>query len=60
MPIWVIGRTNTMLLIEGVVLKGVDVGDMQSDHGLENGGVAICAIQTELSELVGGVGVTAQ
>ncbi len=49
-----------MLLIEGVVLKGVDVGDMQSDHGLENGGVAICAIQTELSELVGSVGVTAQ
>jgi len=43
-----------------VVLEGVDVGDMQSDHRLENSGVAICAIWMELSELVGGVEVTAQ
>jgi len=35
------GRANTMLSIEGEVLEGVDVGDMQSSYRLENGGVPI-------------------
>jgi len=33
MPIWVMGGANTMLSIEGVVLEGVDVGDMQPSYG---------------------------
>jgi len=57
MPIWVMGGANTMLGTEGDVLKGVDVGDVQSSHGLENGGVPIRMVQTELGELVGRVGV---
>ena len=51
------GGANTMLGTEGDVLKGVDVGDVQSSHGLENGGVPIRMVQTELGELVGRVGV---
>ncbi len=60
MPIWVMGGANTMLSTEGVMLEGVNVGGMQSDHGLENGGVTIHMIQMELSKLVGGVEVTVQ
>ncbi len=40
-PIWVMGRANTVLPTEGVVLKGVNVDDMQSSHRLENGRVTI-------------------
>jgi len=53
------GRTNTMLPTEGLVFKGVDVGNMQSAYGLENGGVTICMIWMKLGKLVGGVGITA-
>ncbi len=60
MPIWVIGGANNALSIEGVVLKGVDVGDVQPDYRLENGGVTICMIWVELGELVSGVRIAAQ
>ncbi len=54
------GRANTTLGTEGNVLEGVDVGDVWSSCGLENGGIPICMVWTELSELVGRVGVTVQ
>jgi len=54
------GGANTALSTEGTVLKGVDVGDMWSSHGLENGGVPICMVWMEWGELVGGVGVAVQ
>jgi len=60
MPIWVIGGTNSMLGTEGNVLKGVDMGDVRSSHGLENGGVPICTVRTELGKLVGRVGIAVQ
>ncbi len=60
MPIWVIGRTSVVLSTEGLVLEGVDMGDVQSSHRLENVGVAIHMVWLELSELVGIEGVTVQ
>ncbi len=60
MPIWVIGGANTALSTEDVVLKGVDVGDMQPSCRLENESIAICTVWPELGKLVGGVGVTVQ
>ena len=54
------GGANTMLGTEGDVLKGVDVGDVQSSRGLENGGVPIHSVWMELGELVGGIGVAVQ
>ncbi len=49
-----------MLGTEGNVLKGVDMGDVRSSHGLENGGVPICTVRTELGKLVGRVGIAVQ
>jgi len=54
------GEANTVLSIEGVVLKGVDIGDMWPSRGLENMGLTIYMVWLEVGKLVGGVGVTAQ
>ena len=57
---WVMGGANTVLGTEGNVLEGVDVGNVRSSRGLENGGVPICTVWMELSELVGRVRIAAQ
>ncbi len=49
-----------MLSIEGVVLKGVDVGDVQPSYELENVGFIIYMVWLEVGKLVGEVGVTVQ
>ncbi len=60
MPIWIMGKTSVALSTEGLVLKGVDIGDVWSNCRLENSGIAIHTIWVELGKLVGGVGVTVQ
>ncbi len=47
------GGANTMLPTEGVVLKGVDIGDMRPSHRLEKVALTIHTVWPELSELVG-------
>ncbi len=54
------GGANNLLPTEGVMLKGVDVGDVWPNHRLENGGVTICTIWAELDELVSRIGVAVQ
>jgi len=54
------GGANTALSTEGVVLEGVDIGDMQPSHRLENKGIAIYTVWPKVGKLVGRVGVTAQ
>ena len=49
------GGANTMLPIEGVVLKGVDVGDVWPSCKLKSIGIAIHTVWTKLNKLVGGV-----
>ena len=49
-----------MLSTEGVVLEGVDVGDMWPSCRPENVGFAIHTVWPEVGKLVGRVGVTAQ
>ena len=60
MPIWVIGRTSIALGTEGLMLKGVDIGDVQPSHRPEDVGVAIHTVWLELGELVGSEGVAVQ
>ncbi len=60
MPIWVVGRANTALPAEGVVLEGVDIGDVWPSHRLENVDVTIHMVWLEASKLMVGVGVTVQ
>jgi len=54
------GGANTTLSTEGVVLKGVDVGNVQPSCEPKKVGFAICTVWPEFSKLVGQVGVTAQ
>ena len=60
MPIWVMGGTNTALPTEGVVLEGVDIGDVRPSRRLENMDIAIHMVWLEVSKLMGRVGVTVQ
>ena len=57
---WVMGGANTTLGTEGDMLEGVDVSDVRSSCGLENGGIPIRTVWTELGELVGRVRIAAQ
>ena len=54
------GGANTMLSTEGVVLEGVDIGDVWPSRRLENVDIAICTVWLEVSKLMGRVGVTVQ
>ncbi len=54
------GGANTALSTEGNMFDSVDVGDVQSSHGLEFIGIAIRLMGAELGELVGSKGVAVQ
>jgi len=43
-----------------VVLKGVNVDDVQPNHELEGVGITICMVWMELGELVGRVRIAVQ
>jgi len=58
MPIWVIGRAYTMLLTEGDMFEGVDIGEVGPWWELEEFGVVLISmVETEHSKLVSGVRV---
>ena len=60
MPIWVMGRAYKALLAEGVVLKGVDMGDVGSRWDYEFDIIPVSVVGAEHGVLVSGVRVIVQ